>query len=113
LERLHRIKEIGLQTKKIFENGKIDEFGELLHEHWIIKKGLSSKITDSFIDEAYDLGRKSGAIGGKVVGAGGGGFLLLYCPRNKSRLLAKMKEIGLYPMWFSFEHEGAKIVFRS
>lgn len=113
IERLHKIKEIGLRTKKIFESGNIDEFGELLHEHWLTKKGLSDKVTDSFIDEAYDAARKSGALGGKVVGAGGGGFLLLYCPKDKSRLVAKMKQMGLNVMWFSFENEGAKIAFHS
>lgn len=113
LERLHKIKEIGLRTKKIFEKGNIDEFGELLHEHWLTKKGLSEKITDDFIDEAYETARRNGAIGGKVVGAGGGGFLMLYCPAHKSRLVAKMKKLDLNPMWFSFEREGAKIVFHS
>lgn len=113
IERLHKIKEIGLRTKKIFESGNIDEFGELLHEHWLTKKGLSEKITDCFIDEAYDIARNNGALGGKVVGAGGGGFLLLYCPKDKSRLVAKMKQMGLSVMWFSFENEGAKIVFHS
>lgn len=113
LDRLHRIKEIGLYTKKILENGNIDEFGELLHKHWLIKKGLSDRITDTYIDEAYDLARKNGALGGKVVGAGGGGFLLVYCPRNRSNLVSAMKKINLEPMWFSFEHEGAKIIFHS
>ncbi|TAN63043.1 sugar kinase [bacterium] len=113
VERLHKIKEIGLRTKMIFESGNIDEFGELLHEHWLIKKGLSEKISDDFIDEAYDIARKNGALGGKVVGAGGGGFLLFYCPKNKSLLVSKMREIGLNVMWFSFENEGAKIVFHN
>lgn len=113
LDKLHKIKEIGLRTKKIFENGNIDEFGELLHEHWLTKKGLSDKVTDPFIDEAYNVAIKNGAIGGKVVGAGGGGFLLLYCPKDKARLVLAMKKIGLQPMWFSFEHEGAKIIFYS
>jgi D-glycero-alpha-D-manno-heptose-7-phosphate kinase len=113
LERLHKIKEIGLRTKKIFEEGRIDEFGELLHEHWLTKKGLSDKISDHFIDEAYDTARKNGAIGGKVVGAGGGGFLLVYCPRNKSKLVSAMKKLGMNPMWYSFEHEGAKVIFHS
>lgn len=113
LEKLDKIKKIGLYTKKIFEEGRIDEFGELLHEHWLIKKGLSDKISDPFIDEAYDMGRKNGALGGKVVGAGGGGFLLLYCPKDKAKLVSAMRKIGLVPMWFSFEHEGAKIIFHS
>ena len=113
LERLHKIKQLGLRTKKVFESRKLDEFGEILHEHWLIKKGLSEKISDAFIDEAYSTARKNGALGGKVVGAGGGGFLLLYCPKDKPKLVAKMKEMGLNPMWFFFEPDGAKIVFHS
>jgi len=108
VNRLHKIKEIGLHTRKIFEKNKIDEFGDLLHEHWILKKGLSSKISDAFIDEAYELARQNGAMGGKVIGAGGGGFLLFYCPKEKSKLISVMKKIGLEPTWFTFEHEGVK-----
>jgi len=111
IERLHKIKEIGLRTKKIFESGSLDEFGEILHEHWLIKKGLSDKISDSYINEVYDVAIKNGALGGKVVGAGGGGFLLFYCPTNKLKLISAMERFGLSPMWFSVEHEGAKIVF--
>ncbi len=111
IERLHKIKEIGLYTKKVFESGKINEFGEILHEHWLTKKGLSNKISNQFIDEAYDTARKNGAIGGKVVGAGGGGFLLLYCPHNKAKLVDALSKLGLKNMWFSFEKEGAKLVY--
>ncbi|MDD5363161.1 MAG: sugar kinase [Ignavibacteria bacterium] len=113
LDRLHKIKEIGYYTKKILEEGKIDEFGEILHNHWLTKKGLSDKISDAFIDEAYDLALKNGATGGKVVGAGGGGFLMLYCSKNKPKLVEAMKKLGLKPMWFTFEFEGAKKVFYS
>ncbi len=113
IERLHKIKDIGFYTKKILEEGKIDEFGEILHNHWLTKKGLSDKISDPFIDEAYELALKNGATGGKVVGAGGGGFLMLYCSNNKSKLIEAMKKIGLKPMWFTFEFEGAKKVFYS
>ncbi|MCX5703095.1 MAG: sugar kinase, partial [Candidatus Omnitrophica bacterium] len=111
IERLHKIKDMGLRAKKIFESGRIDEFGEILHEHWLTKKGLSDKISEPFIDEAYDMARKNGALGGKVVGAGGGGFLLVYCPHDKSKLIASMEKIGFGPMWFSFEREGAKNIF--
>ena len=111
LNRLHKIKEIGLHTKKIFEKDKINEFGELLHEHWLIKKGISKKISDPFIDEVYETAIKNGAVGGKVIGAGGGGFLLFYCPYEKSRLLTAMKKFGLTPTWFSFEREGVKTGF--
>jgi D-glycero-alpha-D-manno-heptose-7-phosphate kinase len=111
IDRLHKIKQLGLDTRKIFESGKIDEFGEVLHEHWLTKKGLSEKISEPFIDEAYETCRKNGAIGGKVVGAGGGGFLLMYCPKNKTAMLGAMEKLGLYPMWFAFERQGAKIIF--
>ncbi|MEW6517396.1 MAG: sugar kinase [candidate division FCPU426 bacterium] len=114
LERLHRIKEIGLATKKLLEDGsRLDAFGELMHEHWLTKRGLSDKISDSFIDEAYDTARRHGALGGKVVGAGGGGFLLLYCPKEKSKLVGALQPLGLEPMWFGFAAEGARVGFYS
>ena len=113
LGRLHKIKELGLRSKKIFENGKIDEFGEILHEHWLIKRSLSDRVSDPSIDEAYQLARDNGALGGKVVGAGGGGFLLLYCPKHKQQIVTAMRRLNLSPLWFSFEHEGAKIAYHS
>lgn len=111
IERLHKIKEIGFYTKKVFEAGKIDEFGELLNEHWKVKKGLSNKISDSTIDEIYDVALKNGALGGKVVGAGGGGFLLFYCSQNKIKFLEAMEKLNLKPTWFTFEKEGAKKIY--
>ena len=57
------------------------------------------------------MARRNGALGGKIVGAGGGGFLLLYCPHERARLVSAMSKLGLSPMWFAFEHEGAKIVY--
>lgn len=114
LERLHRIKEIGLATKKLLEAGdRLDAFGELMHEHWLTKRGLSDKVSDAFIDEAYETARRHGALGGKVVGAGGGGFLLLYCPQNKSKLVGALQPLGLEPMWFGFAAEGARVGFYS
>jgi D-glycero-alpha-D-manno-heptose-7-phosphate kinase len=111
VQRLHKIKEIGLMTRKILERNKINEFGELLHEHWLVKKGISDKISDSSIDEIYETAVKNGATGGKVIGAGGGGFLMFYCPYEKSKLLNAMKKHGLSPTWFSFENEGVKTGF--
>ena len=113
IERLHKIKEIGLYTRKILEKNKIDEFGELLHEHWLTKRGISSKISDEYIDEVYEVARKNGALGGKVVGAGGGGFFLFYNPHNKTVFIDSMKKMGLTPTWFSFEREGVKSGFYS
>lgn len=111
VDRLHKIKEIGIYTKKILEKNNINEFGELLHEHWLIKKGISKKISDPFIDEVYDAALKNGAVGGKVIGAGGGGFLLFYCPYEKAKFLSALKKFGLTPTWFSFEREGVKTGF--
>lgn len=113
IARLHAIKALGLRAKRVFERGRIDEFGEILHEHWLAKKRLSARISDAFIDEAYDTARRHGAIGGKIVGAGGGGFLLFYCPARRSRLVAALAKLGLRPTWVRFETEGAKTVFHS
>jgi len=113
IDRLHKIKEIGLYTKKVFESGNIDEFGEILHNHWLTKKGLSDKVSDSDIDEIYDYAMKNGALGGKVVGAGGGGFFMFYCPKDKSKLVNAMSKFGLEPFWFYFEKDGAKKIYQS
>lgn len=73
-QNLHQIKDIGLKTMDCLKKGDVDTLGELLHVHWETKKKRSSKMTDPFIDECYETARKSGALGGKLMGAGGGGF---------------------------------------
>jgi D-glycero-alpha-D-manno-heptose-7-phosphate kinase len=113
IERLHKIKEIGFNTKKVLESGKIDEFGEILHNHWLTKKGLSEKISDSKIDEIYEYARKNGASGGKVVGAGGGGFFMFYCPKHKSKLVTAMSKFNLKPSFFYFEKDGVQKILQS
>lgn len=111
IDNLHAIKEIGLQTRKQLENGNVDGFGELLHEHWEMKKKRSNKMSDPFIDECYDNARKNGALGGKIIGAGGGGFFMFYCRGSDAPKLAMaMKKTGLKPMKFQFDFEGAKIL---
>jgi len=111
LENLRQVKEIGLETKKHLEQGKVDMLGELFHTHWEIKKKRSGKMSDPFIDECYELARKNGALGGKLIGAGGGGFLMFYCKNSdKPRLSDAMKKKGLRPMRFHFDFEGAKIL---
>jgi D-glycero-alpha-D-manno-heptose-7-phosphate kinase len=111
IENLHKIKEIGLETRKVLEMGKVDEFGRLLHVHWETKRKRSSKMTDPFIDECYETARKNGALGGKLIGAGGGGFFMFYCHNSdKPGLSQAMKKAGLKPMRFSFDFEGAKIL---
>lgn len=111
LDNLHQIKEIGLETKKALERGDVDEFGELLKMHWDMKKKRCWKMTAPFIDECYELACKNGASGGKIIGAGGGGFFMFYCPNNdKPQLSYAMKKMGLKPMKFHFDLEGAKIL---
>ncbi len=114
IENLHRIKEIGLASKKALEKGNLDEFGELLHVHWEDKKKRSLKVTNPMIDECYEAARECGALGGKLVGAGGGGFLMIYCnSASRDKLFEKMKSMQLKPMRFHFDFEGAKIMLNS
>jgi D-glycero-alpha-D-manno-heptose-7-phosphate kinase len=111
VESLHRIKEIGLQSRKALESGDLDQFGELLDVHWQTKKNLSHRVSNPFIDECYQLAKKNGALGGKIMGAGGGGFFMFYCrDKDKPKLSQALKEIGLKPMRFNFDFEGAKIL---
>ena len=108
LNNLHQIKEIGLKSKELLEKGQLDEFGGLMDAHWQTKRKLSSKVSNPFIDECYEVARKSGALGGKIMGAGGGGFFMFYCSGDKSRLIASLKEKGLTPAWFRFDFGGVK-----
>lgn len=107
LENLHIVKDLGLRSKKALEDGKPDLFGEIMHEHWENKKKRSGGMSNPIIDEWYELGRKNGAIGGKLVGAGGGGFLMFYA-ENKSRLQKAMHKAGLENMRFKFDFNGAQ-----
>jgi len=110
VDRLKEIKEIGLATRKYFEKGDLDSFGDLLHQHWLTKKKLSSAISNPVIDEAYEEARKAGALGGKIMGAGGGGFFLFYCPGSKPKVIQRLTAMGLRYSPFRFDFEGAKIV---
>lgn len=110
VERMHRIKALGHETLRILKSGTIDSYGELLHEHWTNKRKLASNMTDSVIDEHYEVARKAGAIGGKLMGAGGGGFFMFYAtPADKRRVYAALHERGLKPLRFRFDSGGACI----
>ena len=102
-------KDIGLRSKKILESNKTSEIGELFHHHWINKKKRSKGMSNSKIDEWYDYALKNGAIGGKVVGAGGGGFLMFYS-ENPNKLRNSMNKIGLQEVRFRFDFEGTKTI---
>jgi D-glycero-alpha-D-manno-heptose-7-phosphate kinase len=110
LDAMHRIKEIGFKVRQALEKGDLSEFGKLQNEHWLAKKETSSKISDDLIDRYYEKGLKNGALGGKLMGAGGGGFLMFYCENNKDRLRKIMAKEGLSEVRFGFEREGSKIV---
>jgi D-glycero-alpha-D-manno-heptose-7-phosphate kinase len=111
VERMHRIKELGRETLRILTKGNIDAYGELLHEHWMNKRKLTSNMSDSTIDEHYEAARAAGAIGGKLMGAGGGGFFMFYtAPADRRRVYAAMTARGLRPLRFRFDTSGAHIV---
>ncbi|MCG3204428.1 MAG: D-glycero-alpha-D-manno-heptose 7-phosphate kinase [Elusimicrobia bacterium] len=91
-------------------NGSLREFGKLLHESWLLKRGLTNKISNPRIDEIYEIARSAGALGGKVVGAGGGGFMLLMAPpENQPAIIAKLNDVLHVP--FRFSSTGSEIIF--
>ena len=111
LDNLHYIKELGLCIKFALERGDVKRFGELMHEHWQHKKDRSPGTSNEGINHWYDVGRENGAIGGKLVGAGGGGFLL-FCAEDRDALRRAMQKEGLREVRFGFDHEGSKLLAR-
>lgn len=109
LHNLHYVKELGYRCKKALEDGKCEQFGRLMHEHWEHKKKRSGGMSNSKIDEWYNLALKNGAVGGKLVGAGGGGFLMFYAA-DRSQLRHTMAKAGLEEVRFRFDFEGTKVV---
>jgi len=109
LDNLHHVKELGLRGRDLLIDGRTSEFGELMHEHWEHKRRRSKGMSNPQIDEWYDLGKKSGALGGKLVGAGGGGFLMFYAD-HRNRLRHAMSKAGLEEVRFRFDFEGSKVM---
>ena len=112
LDNLHFIKALGVQSKDALESGDLAKFADLMNVHWQHKKKRSSKMSNPRIDEWYDIALRSGALGGKLIGAGGGGFLMFYAG-DKVRLRHAMREQGLQEVRFKFDFEGATIVAQS
>jgi D-glycero-alpha-D-manno-heptose-7-phosphate kinase len=111
VQRMHRIKELGYETKRILLSGQTDTYGEMLHEHWTNKRKLAANMSDSAIDEHYDAARKAGAIGGKLMGAGGGGFFMFYVrASDRRRVQETLAARGLRPLRFRFDFDGARIM---
>lgn len=112
LEGLTDTKRIGREIRRALEAGETLKFGELMHEHWERKRTRSAGMSGDSIDRWYDLARRNGAVGGKVVGAGGGGFLLFYAS-DPAAVRQAMGEAGLTETRFGFDHEGASVIVRS
>jgi D-glycero-alpha-D-manno-heptose-7-phosphate kinase len=106
---LHQIKQIGYESRSVLEAGKLDVYGELLHEHWQHKRKRSKTISSSQIDHWYEVARANGALGGKLIGAGGGGFLM-FLATEPTQLRRAMTAEGLAELRFSFDFEGARIL---
>ncbi|HSP14825.1 MAG TPA: galactokinase [Thermoanaerobaculia bacterium] len=108
---LHRIRDLGYRILEAVQTSNYDLWGQLLDEHWQNKKKMSSKISLTNVDEIYDeVKQRFGVLGGKIVGAGGGGFLMLYCPRHHAALERYMASRGMARMHYTIEPEGTKVV---
>jgi len=112
LKNLHYVKDLGFRSRDALLAGNTELFGELMHEHWEHKKRRSGGMSNSKIDEWYALGMQHGAVGGKLVGAGGGGFLM-FLAHDRTKLRHAMAKAGLEEVRFKFDFEGTKVVMSS
>ena len=111
VDSLHRTKELGYKIHKALQTGDFDRFGLLLDEHWQNKKRRAGPISDPRLDGWYDLAKRNGALGGKIVGAGGGGFFMFCCKLGcRGAMRAALAQEGLREMPYDFDLEGAKIL---
>jgi len=111
VRRLDAIKELGLEIRTALERGNLKAFGDLLHRSWMEKRQLTEGITNPFLDQCYQAARENGALGGKVTGAGGGGFLMLYCPVERQEAVTEvLTELGLQRRPFMLEDEGVQVM---
>ena len=112
ISQLHVVKQLGCESKAALERGDLRRFAELMHVHWEHKKARSRSMTNSSIDEYYELARRNGALGGKLIGAGGGGFLMLYT-EDKTRLRNVMRHAGLREVRMRFDFQGTTVLVHS
>jgi D-glycero-alpha-D-manno-heptose-7-phosphate kinase len=111
LEALHEIKQLALRMRDALQSGDLAGFASMMNESWNAKKRVSSRISNSRIDFLYELAIRSGALGGKITGAGGGGFLLLFCePPRQERVREALSAEGLKEMTFNFDFQGAQVL---
>jgi D-glycero-alpha-D-manno-heptose-7-phosphate kinase len=112
IENLHFVKDLGLQSKNALEKGDLKKFGELMNIHWEHKKKRSGAMSNEQINRWYDLALRNGALGGKLIGAGGGGFLMFYAS-DDVKLRRAMNNAGLEEVRFRFDFEGTKVIAQS
>jgi D-glycero-alpha-D-manno-heptose-7-phosphate kinase len=110
IETMHKIKEIGFEIRDALVAGDLTRFGELLDAHWQTKKKLSNSVSNDKIDSLYETAKLNGAIGGKIMGAGGGGFFMFYSENRKKKLRDAMTEQGMKEVRFRFDHDGSRIL---
>ncbi len=108
LELKHRIKEIGREIYRCFLEGDLDKFGLLMDEHWNIKKMMASEMTNVWLDEVYMTAKEAGALGGKIMGAGGGGYFMFYCGQNKENIRLGLQKYNMREMNFRADEFGAR-----
>lgn len=106
----HKTKEIGRQIYQCFISGDLDAFGALMDAHWQIKKAMLNGMSNEFFDSIYNAAKKAGALGGKIMGAGGGGYFMFYCPSNADCVKVRevLRPFGLREMFFSLDERGAR-----
>jgi D-glycero-alpha-D-manno-heptose-7-phosphate kinase len=107
---LREMKRLAVQARCLLDHGEVDSFGRLMHEAWLLKKQLASKVSNGAIDAMYEAAMRAGAYGGKITGAGGGGFLLLYCPPEHQECVRDALD-HLPELPFNLEQDGTKVIF--
>jgi D-glycero-alpha-D-manno-heptose-7-phosphate kinase len=110
IESMNRIKEIGYEILEAVESGNVSEVGRLFDAHWQHKKKISSQMTNERFDKIYEIAKENGALGGKISGAGGGGFFAFYIEENQKKFREVMRELGLREMRYRFDFEGSKVL---
>ena len=112
VQNLHFIKKLGIQSKEALEAGDLGEFARLMNVHWEHKKKRSGNMSNKEIDELYEYALQHGALGGKLIGAGGGGFLMFYA-KDKQQLIKAMAQKGYSETRFAFDFEGSKVIINN